>query len=314
MQDHVGLAAVGVDEHVGALRDARRPARVRDAVERRQRLARQDRARPARGWSCIDDPPGLGDLVRVGRAGTRAGPGIARSDASCSTGWWVGPSSPTPIESCVKMWITGISISAESRIGAARVVGEDQEARPERPQLRERQAVRDRRRRVLADRRSGGCARRGRRARSRPRRRTSGASSSTARGRPRRRAATARACATAFSTWPGRVAARDALRVGRERRDVARPSRRAARAAASRSISSASSGCARAVLLEQRLPRRRERSRRARRSRRRSARRRRRGRGTPRPRASRRSASSPRTPSAPSGSPCAFGVSSTGEP
>jgi hypothetical protein len=26
-------------------------------------------------------------------------PGIARSDASCSIGLWVGPSSPTPIES-----------------------------------------------------------------------------------------------------------------------------------------------------------------------------------------------------------------------
>ena len=27
-------------------------------------------------------------------------PGIARIAASCSMGWWVGPSSPTPIESC----------------------------------------------------------------------------------------------------------------------------------------------------------------------------------------------------------------------
>ena len=43
-------------------------------------------------------------------------PGIARSDASCSTGWCVGPSSPTPIESWVKMWIAGSSISALSRI------------------------------------------------------------------------------------------------------------------------------------------------------------------------------------------------------
>jgi hypothetical protein len=43
-------------------------------------------------------------------------PGIARSDASCSTGWCVGPSSPTPIESCVKMLIVGISMIAESRI------------------------------------------------------------------------------------------------------------------------------------------------------------------------------------------------------
>ncbi len=28
--------------------------------------------------------------------------GIARSEASCSIGWWVGPSSPRPIESWVK--------------------------------------------------------------------------------------------------------------------------------------------------------------------------------------------------------------------
>jgi hypothetical protein len=28
-------------------------------------------------------------------------PGMARKEASCSIGWWVGPSSPTPIESCV---------------------------------------------------------------------------------------------------------------------------------------------------------------------------------------------------------------------
>eukprot|EP00955_Chlamydomonas_euryale_P056715 356534-Chlamydomonas_euryale.AAC.6 len=27
--------------------------------------------------------------------------GMARNDARCSTGWWVGPSSPRPIESCV---------------------------------------------------------------------------------------------------------------------------------------------------------------------------------------------------------------------
>jgi hypothetical protein len=41
---------------------------------------------------------------------------MARREANCSTGWCVGPSSPTPIESCVKMWITGISISADRRI------------------------------------------------------------------------------------------------------------------------------------------------------------------------------------------------------
>ena len=53
-------------------------------------------------------------LASAGRSTIR--PGIARSEASCSTGWWVGPSSPTPIESWVKMWIVGISISALRRI------------------------------------------------------------------------------------------------------------------------------------------------------------------------------------------------------
>ena len=43
-------------------------------------------------------------------------PGIARSEARCSTGWCVGPSSPSPIESWLNQWITGSSISAESRI------------------------------------------------------------------------------------------------------------------------------------------------------------------------------------------------------
>ncbi|SKU52822.1 Uncharacterised protein [Mycobacteroides abscessus subsp. abscessus] len=28
--------------------------------------------------------------------------GMARRAARCSTGWWVGPSSPRPIESCVQ--------------------------------------------------------------------------------------------------------------------------------------------------------------------------------------------------------------------
>jgi hypothetical protein len=44
-------------------------------------------------------------------------PGVARKPASCSIGWWVGPSSPTPIESCVKMWIAGSSMIADRRIG-----------------------------------------------------------------------------------------------------------------------------------------------------------------------------------------------------
>ncbi len=53
-------------------------------------------------------------LASAGRMSTR--PGTARSEAICSTGWWVGPSSPTPMESWVKMWTTGSSISADKRI------------------------------------------------------------------------------------------------------------------------------------------------------------------------------------------------------
>ena len=41
---------------------------------------------------------------------------MARNEASCSTGWWVGPSSPSPIASWVNTKIVGSSISADSRI------------------------------------------------------------------------------------------------------------------------------------------------------------------------------------------------------
>ena len=42
---------------------------------------------------------------------------MARSAASCSTGWCVGPSSPTPIESWLNTKIVGSSMIAASRIG-----------------------------------------------------------------------------------------------------------------------------------------------------------------------------------------------------
>mmetsp|Transcript_130491 Transcript_130491/g.194283 ORF Transcript_130491/g.194283 Transcript_130491/m.194283 type:complete len:216 (+) Transcript_130491:134-781(+) len=41
--------------------------------------------------------------------------GNVRSDDTVSTGWWVGPSSPTPMESCVRMYVTGSSASAATR-------------------------------------------------------------------------------------------------------------------------------------------------------------------------------------------------------
>ncbi len=53
-------------------------------------------------------------LASAGRNTSR--PGTARNETSCSTGWWVGPSSPTPIESWVSMCRTGISMRAESRM------------------------------------------------------------------------------------------------------------------------------------------------------------------------------------------------------
>ena len=76
---------------------------------------------------------------------------MARRPTSCSIGWCVGPSSPTPIESCVKTWIAGISISAARRIGGLHVVGEDQEGRTEGADAAERHAVDDRAHGVLAD-------------------------------------------------------------------------------------------------------------------------------------------------------------------
>jgi hypothetical protein len=63
-----------------------------------------------------DRPVCLDDLVRVGGAqGDESWDRAQRR--SCSTGWCVGPSSPSPIASCVKTQSTGSSISAESRSG-----------------------------------------------------------------------------------------------------------------------------------------------------------------------------------------------------
>ena len=44
--------------------------------------------------------------------------GVARSAASCSIGWCVGPSSPTPIESWVNTNVLGIRMIAASRSDA----------------------------------------------------------------------------------------------------------------------------------------------------------------------------------------------------
>jgi hypothetical protein len=62
-------------------------------------------AGPACRWR-IDFHACTVSLASAGRTTVR--PGIARTAARCSTGWWVGPSSPRPIESCVHTYVTGM--------------------------------------------------------------------------------------------------------------------------------------------------------------------------------------------------------------
>jgi hypothetical protein len=45
---------------------------------------------------------------------------MARSDISVSIGWWVGPSPPSPIESCVNTYVSEVPISAERRSAGRR--------------------------------------------------------------------------------------------------------------------------------------------------------------------------------------------------
>src|SRR5262249_54153655 len=52
---------------------------------------------------------------------------MARNAARCSTGWWVGPSSPSPIESWVITQMTRSPPSAASRRGRGEKGGEDEE-------------------------------------------------------------------------------------------------------------------------------------------------------------------------------------------
>ena len=64
-------------------------------------------------------------LASAGRI-TRS-PGIARTAASCSMGWCVGPSSPRPTESCVQTKTTLAWLTAASRTAAPHVVAEHEE-------------------------------------------------------------------------------------------------------------------------------------------------------------------------------------------
>ena len=57
-------------------------------------------------------------LVSFASAGRMTcSPGMARRVATCSTGWCVGPSSPTPTESCVNTNTTLAPLRAASRTG-----------------------------------------------------------------------------------------------------------------------------------------------------------------------------------------------------
>ena len=58
----------------------------------------------AAGRSVLRSRVAQAAVVSLASAGRiTSSPGISRRDATCSTGWWVGPSSPSPIESWVQM-------------------------------------------------------------------------------------------------------------------------------------------------------------------------------------------------------------------
>ena len=77
---------------------------------------------------------------------------MARSAARCSTGWWVGPSSPRPMESCVQTYVTGHLHQRGQPHRPAHVVAEHQERAAVRAGgAVQRDPVEDRAHRVLAD-------------------------------------------------------------------------------------------------------------------------------------------------------------------
>ena len=51
----------------------------------------------------LSQEKGIDTLTRASAGRITVRFGIARSAARCSIGWWVGPSSPRPIESWVQM-------------------------------------------------------------------------------------------------------------------------------------------------------------------------------------------------------------------
>ena len=61
------------------------------------------------------------------RGGRRGGWAWRAGEARCSTGWWVGPSSPRPMKSWVITWMTRHAHQRREADRRAAVVGEDQE-------------------------------------------------------------------------------------------------------------------------------------------------------------------------------------------
>ena len=99
MQHDLRRAALRVGEHVGALRHARRPL----AYFLRSMKPSFWRVSTRHTGPCVCSiATRHASAVSVASAGRMTvSSGIARSADSCSTGWCVGPSSPSPIESCV---------------------------------------------------------------------------------------------------------------------------------------------------------------------------------------------------------------------
>ena len=125
-QEDVGLAVGRRRQDVGAaMRRSRRGRTLsRSSVGRAWRV----RTRTAGSWRrfMMTRQASATSLASAGRSTIR--PGMARRAASCSMGWWVGPSSPTPMESWVKTWMAGISMMALEADRGPPVVAEDQEA------------------------------------------------------------------------------------------------------------------------------------------------------------------------------------------
>ena len=104
------LRLVGVAQDVGA---ARHPGGV--GVRLHGQVLARERHGDGRVEVLEDHAPGGRGLVGVaGRMTVR--PGIARSAARCSTGWCVGPSSPSATESWVYTHTDGRPVSADRRI------------------------------------------------------------------------------------------------------------------------------------------------------------------------------------------------------